>query len=55
MAASTVYGRQMRSTLLIAIVSIALRPRWSISGSGSGNTGGGTPGQTWQWSLAPSG
>jgi hypothetical protein len=26
---------------------------WSFSGNGSGNTGGGTPAQTWQWSLSP--
>ncbi len=28
---------------------------WSISGSRSGNTGFGSPNQTWQWSLSPSG
>jgi hypothetical protein len=27
---------------------------WSISGSGSGNGGPGTPDQTWQWALTPS-
>ena len=26
---------------------------WSISGSGAGNSGGGSPDQTWQWQLAP--
>ena len=26
---------------------------WSISGSGSGNNGSGTPDQTWHWSLTP--
>jgi len=27
---------------------------WSMSGTGSGNTGPGSPDQTWQWSLTPS-
>lgn len=26
---------------------------WSIAGSGSGNTGDGSPEQTWQWQLTP--
>jgi hypothetical protein len=26
---------------------------WSIAGSGSGNTGDGSPDQTWQWQLTP--
>ena len=30
-----------------------LGPDESFSGSGSGNTGGGSPDQTWQWALAP--
>lgn len=27
---------------------------WSLSGSGSGNNGPGSPDQTWQWNLSPS-
>ena len=26
---------------------------WSIAGSGSGNTGDGSPDQSWQWQLTP--
>jgi hypothetical protein len=28
---------------------------WSLSGTGSGNNGPGSPDQTWQWSLTPAG
>jgi hypothetical protein len=28
-------------------------PNWEISGSRSGDTGLGSPGQTWQWNLNP--
>jgi hypothetical protein len=28
---------------------------WSLSGTGSGNNGPGTPDQTWRWSLTPAG
>jgi hypothetical protein len=28
---------------------------WSFSGNGSGDTGGGSPDQTWQWNLSPIG
>jgi hypothetical protein len=30
-----------------------LAPDESFSGSNSGDTGGGTPDQTWQWAMAP--
>ena len=26
---------------------------WSISGSGAGNSGDGSPDQTWEWALTP--
>jgi hypothetical protein len=32
----------------------AVADDWSISGSGSGSNGGGSPDQTWQWGLVPS-